>query len=234
MSRHSAGRRPPFVVTIDGPAGSGKSSTAREVARRVGFRHLDSGALYRAITYALLESSVAPADWSALAVEDLARFRIEMTPTDGGFGLSMDGRPLEAELRTRRVTECVSLAASLPAVREWLLSYQHRAAESGGLVADGRDMGTVVFPDAPVKVFLTADLEERARRRLRQDTGAEPTTEEVSAEAARIATRDRRDSVRNHSPLRRPEDAVVLDTTKLTMEQQVATVVDLVEALTLE
>ncbi len=224
------GRRAP-VVTIDGPAGSGKSTTAREVARRLGFRHLDSGALYRAITYALLEADIQPDGWDRLTPPDLARFEIDLVPEADGFELHLRGRRLGVELRTPEVTANVSRVASLPAVRSWLLEYQHRAGRLGGLVADGRDMGTVVFPEAELKVFLTADLEERARRRLRQDTGAEPDADTVSQEAARIEQRDRSDSERQLSPLRRPDDAAVLDTTRLTEREQVDRIVALVRAL---
>jgi cytidylate kinase len=219
------------VVTIDGPAGSGKSSTAREVAERLGFRHLDSGALYRAITYALLEDGVPVDEWPSLTVTDLDRYPIRLDPKPGGFELSLAGRPLGPELRAATVTERVSLAARVPAVRAWLLDQQRRAGGPGGLVADGRDMGSVVFPDAEVKVFLTADLRERARRRILQDTGREPDARAVEAEASRIAARDRTDAEREASPLRRPVGAVVLDTTSLTMDEQVAHVVGLVESL---
>jgi 3-phosphoshikimate 1-carboxyvinyltransferase len=219
------------VVTIDGPAGSGKSTTAREVARRLGFRHLDSGALYRAITFALLERDIRPQSWEDLTPTDLARFEIDLVPEADGFELRLEGRRLDSELRTPEVTAHVSKVASLPAVRSWLLEHQHSAGRLGGLVADGRDMGTVVFPDAELKVFLTADLEERARRRLRQDTGREPDADSVSREASRIQRRDRLDSERQLSPLRRPDDAAVLDTTRLTEPEQVDRIVALVRAL---
>lgn len=226
-SRGAEPRRP-AIVTIDGPAGSGKSSTAREVARRLGYRHLDSGALYRGITFALLEDGVAPDAWPKLTADDLGRYAITLTPADGGFEVRLDGKPLREELRSPGVTAHVSKAARLPAVRKWLLDRQREAGAHGGLVADGRDMGSVVFPEADVKVFLTAALTERARRRLLQDTGREPTAEEVGLEAGRIAARDRADSEREASPLRRPDGAVILDTTALSMEEQVQRVVELV------
>lgn len=221
--------RPP-VVTIDGPAGSGKSSTAQAVARRLGFRHLDSGALYRAITYALLKDSVPVERWPDLTAEQLDRYPIRLEPSPEGFALSLAGHRLGPELRAPDVTAHVSLAASLPAVRAWLLDKQRTATTPGGLVADGRDMGTVVFPDAEVKVFLTADLRERARRRILQDRGTEPTSTEIDAEAARLEARDHADSERAASPLRRPEGAVDIDTTSLSMEEQVERIVGLVRA----
>jgi len=227
------GRRRP-IVTIDGPAGSGKSSTAKAVARRLGFRHLDSGALYRALTFALLEAGVDPSDWSTLNATDLAACGVELTPSHDGFRVTVSGRSPGAEIRSAAVTARVSQAASLPAVRNSLLDHQRRAGETGGLVADGRDMGTVVFPDADVKVFLTADLAERARRRLLQVTGEVPGDEQVGEEARRIEARDTWDSEREISPLRKAEDAVELDTTRLTMAEQVREVVRLVDALTME
>jgi cytidylate kinase len=211
-------------VTIDGPAGSGKSTTAREVARRLGFRHLDSGALYRAITFALLESDRPPESWPELTEEAVASLGVRIRGRAGGFDVLLGERRLDDELRTTRVTEQVSSLARIPAVRAALLGLQREAGRHGGLVADGRDMGTVVFPDAEVKVFLQADLRERARRRLLEQS-IEPGTEAVAREADAIAVRDRGDSERALSPLRRPVGAVDLDTTGLTFEEQVEAVI---------
>lgn len=213
------------VVTLDGPAGSGKSTTAREAAARLGFRHLDSGAFYRALTWALLQEDVPPDEWSELSAEDLDRQRVSIEPTGAGFRIQVRGRELSEELRTEEVTRHVSELARLPAVRRWLLDVQREAGSYGSLVADGRDMGTVVFPDAEVKFFLTADLEERARRRLAEGGTPDPDPEELARQARRIEARDRQDSEREHSPLRRPPDAVVLDTTEMDFEDQVRTVV---------
>jgi len=130
------------------------------------------------------------------------------------------------------VTGCVSAVAGLPAVRAWLLGVQRSVGAHGNLVADGRDMGTVVFPDADVKIFLVAGLEERARRRLLQDTGREPTAVELQEEARRIEQRDQADRSRNHAPLRRPEGAVEVDTTGLSFEEQVALILRRVKGLT--
>jgi cytidylate kinase len=209
------------VVTVDGPAGSGKSTTAREVARRLGFRHLDSGSFYRALTFGLLEAGVEAEHWEGLRAPDLDRIGVVVEPTATGFSIRLGDRALGEELRSSRVTERVSRLAGLAAVRAWLLGIQRLAGRRGRLVADGRDMGTVVFPDAEVKVFLVADLAERARRRLRDHGVADPSPAEVEREAERIAARDRSDSDRELSPLRRPEGALVLDTTRLTFEQQV-------------
>lgn len=226
----SPGRKGP-VITVDGPAGSGKSTTARAVAGRLGFRHLDSGALYRALTFALLESGVPPDAWPGLSLEELSVLDVDIHPAREGFQVRVDGRVVDEELRTRRVTDHVSQLATLPAVRRRLLSLQREAGRTSRLVADGRDMGTVVFPDADLKVFLVAELEERARRRLLEREGDEPTPEDVAEEAEAIAARDRRDSGRDISPLRRPDDAFVLDTTDLSFEEQVDAVVQRARAL---
>lgn len=220
------------VVTVDGPAGSGKSSTARAVAQRLGFRHLDSGALYRALTFALLERDVPVERWAELDPDRLQEIPLELRPTDDSFRVLYDGRPLTDELRSDMVTDHVSRAASAGAVRSRLLELQREAARLGSLVADGRDMGTIVFPEADVKIFLTAKLEERARRRLKERTDREPDPAAITAEVDRIAERDRRDSERTLSPLRRPEDALVLDTTDLSFEEQVRAVVERIETLT--
>ena len=218
------------IVTIDGPAGSGKSTTAREVARRLGYRHLDSGALYRALTFALLESGRPPEAWPSLTGAEVTALGVHIRAREGGFDVLLGDRPLDAELRTPRVTAQVSPLARIPAVRAALLGLQRSAGRAGGLVADGRDMGTVVFPDAEVKVFLQAELAERARRRLLEGSDVEPVPEAVAREAEAIAARDRRDSERAISPLRRPDDAVDLDTTRLGFDEQVAAVVALVRA----
>lgn len=218
------------IITLDGPAGSGKSTTAREVARRLGFRHLDSGSLYRGITVALLEAGVPAEDWPGLTLAQLDAIPLHLVPIPEGFELQLGGRPLGEELRDSAVTDLVPTLAGLPAVRNWLLGTQRSAARWGGLVADGRDMGTVVFPQAAVKVFLTADLEERARRRYLQEEGADAGADELEGEAMRLEARDRKDRERAASPLRQAEGALVLDTTGLDFEEQVARVLSAVEA----
>lgn len=213
------------VVTLDGPAGSGKSTTAREVARRLQFRHLDSGACYRALTYGLLEAGVEPDRWASLTKTDLSSVSVRVEPTAEGFRIILGDRALARELRSERVTEHVSRLAELAPVRERLLEIQREAGRRGRLVAEGRDMGTVVFPDAEVKVFLTADIRERARRRLLDQGVERPSESELAREAALISERDRHDSARLLSPLRRPRGAFVLDTTRLTFEEQVGAIV---------
>lgn len=223
----SRGRGP--IVTLDGPAGSGKSTTARAVADRLGFRHLDSGSLYRALTLALVESDVPEDAWGDLDEQTMRALDVSVTPDGAELLVSVGGRRVGAELRSAAVTGRVAHVASLPAARSSLLSLQRAAGAQGRLVADGRDMGSVVFPDADVKIYLVADLSERARRRL-EDMGVhDPGTEEIAAQAAQIAERDRRDSERQLSPLRKPEDAHLIDTTRLTFEEQVDLIVRCVE-----
>lgn len=217
------------VVTLDGPAGSGKSTTAREVARRLGFRHLDSGGLYRALTLALLEQEVPRDDWADLSEERMRALPVRVASGEATFTIEVGGRPVRAELRTPEVTASVAYLASLPASRASLLSLQRAAGEQGRLVADGRDMGSVVFPDAQVKVYFVADLKERARRRLMERGIVDPSDLEVDGEAVEIAERDRHDSERLLSPLRKPEGAHLIDTTRLSFEAQVDSIVQLVQ-----
>jgi len=220
------------IVTLDGPAGSGKSTTARAVADRLGFRHLDSGSLYRALTLALLRAGVPAERWGALTEADFGALDVAVDPTTPEFGVLVGGRPVKAELRTREVTEAVSHLAQLPAARACLLELQREAGALGGLVADGRDMGTVVFPEAEVKVYLVADLAERARRRLAEAGRERPSDDDVRHEAEAIDRRDRRDSERDVSPLRVPDGAHRIDTTGMSFEDQVQRIVDLVRPLT--
>lgn len=220
------------VVTVDGPAGSGKSSTAKEVARRLGFRHLDSGALYRALTLALIRSGVPRGSWPELTEGDLLALDVDIRPAEEGFSVIVGGSRVDAELRTADVTEGVSRLATLPAVRASLLELQRRAGAEGYLVADGRDMGTVVFPDADVKVFLVADVEERARRRMLEEGTDTADGGELRRQVEAITARDRRDSEREISPLRKADDAHEIDTTGLDFDDQVEAVVQLVRRLT--
>ena len=223
-------RRP--VITLDGPAGSGKTTTAQAVAKRLGFRHLDSGALYRALTFALLKEGVPEQEWGALEAEQLTALNVEVEAEGDVVNIYHDGVLLTSDLRSPEVTSSVSAVAGLPAVRDWLLDVQRSVGAHGNLVADGRDMGTVVFPDADVKFFLVASLEERARRRLLQDHGREPDVAEIQEEARRIDQRDQADRSRSHSPLRRPEHALEVDTTGLPFDDQVSLILRRVKDLT--
>jgi CMP/dCMP kinase len=225
----SAAARPAsVVVAIDGPAGAGKSSVARRVAALLGFAYLDTGAMYRAVTHAALERGVALGDGSALAA--LARGLDLALAADGRVSLA--GRDVTAHLRTERVNAGVSLVAAVPEVRAVMVGHQRRfARENGRIVAEGRDIGTVVFPDAAAKVYLDARPEERARRRQAEvashDPGAAPT---LSAVREGLERRDRLDSTRAVAPLARAPDAWVLDTTDLTLDQVVSRVLAQVQS----
>lgn len=210
-----------IIVAIDGPAGSGKSSTARAVAADLGFRHLDSGAFYRAITLAALEAGIPVERWPELSVDELEGLGVSWVAAEEGFRMQVGGREATAAIRSPEVNAHVSRMAAVPAVREWLLGALRSAASAGGLVADGRDIGTVVFPDAQLKVFLVCDPAERARRRLKEQGTEEPNPEDVAAEASRLGERDRQDSARAVAPLLRAADAVQLDTTELDFSAQV-------------
>ena len=209
-----------MIIAIDGPAASGKTSTARAVAERLGFRHLDSGALYRAVTWAALRKGIPVEQWDRLDAAQLDALGVSAEPADTGFRMLLDGRDISEEIRDASVDANVSAMARVPAVREWLLGQLRAAARGADLVADGRDIGTVVFPDADLKVFIVAAPETRARRRLLQ-MGLPLDAETVAAEVKRIEERDRIDSSREVAPLKRAYDAVLLDTTHLSFEEQV-------------
>ena len=219
----------PPIITLDGPAGSGKSTTARAVAARLGIPHLDSGALYRAVTLRLLEDGRAEELWPELTREELDTWDIRFVSATQGLEIRIHGLDPGDRLRGADVTAKVSAVAALSVVRDWLLSAQREAAQQGGIVADGRDMGTVVFPHAHLKVFMEADLEARARRRLLEvadgdEAGLEPS--KVSEEAVRMGARDDADRQRTVAPLRPAPDALHLDTTTLSFEAQVERVVE--------
>ncbi len=214
-----------ILIAIDGPAGSGKSSVAREVAGRLGVVNLNTGAAYRAVALLALREEVDPSDGPGLAA--LAR-QVELDPK----GASIEGgRVSEPALRTPEVSAAASKVSAHVQLREVLLPIQRAAAQKaraqGGAVVEGRDIGTVVLPDAELKVYLSAAPEERARRRASQ-TGREGELERI---AAAIARRDRQDSEREISPLKPAEDAVVLDTTLLTLEEVISEVLRLAEDL---
>ena len=210
------------AIAIDGPAASGKSSTAKAVARELGFRHVDSGSLYRAATAARLRRDNDTSTWSEESVLDSAR-TVSLAPVEFGFVPLLNERPADDEMRGEAVTHRVSLVAKMPRVREWVNGQVRSAAKDYDVVVDGRDIGTVVFPDAKLKVFLVADPEERARRRVLERTGREPTEEELFDETARILLRDELDA----SQSVKAPDAVVIDTTRMTQPEQIARIVSL-------
>lgn len=211
-----------MVVAIDGPAASGKSSTARWVAERLGYRHVDSGALYRAATAAVLSVHAESEAWTGDQVVRAAK-GIVLVDQGASLAPAQDGLLLDEEARGPLVTRHVSRAAALPEVRQWVNEQVRRAALGRDVVVDGRDIGTVVFPDAEVKVFLVADPWERARRRLLQRLGRVPSAEEIAVETERLVQRDARDATQTVQA----KDAVLVDTTYLTQEEQVDRIVAL-------
>ena len=216
----------PPVIAIDGPSASGKSSTAAAVARAIGAVHLDSGALYRGLTAVALDL----ADRSPASIIRAADQRgLELRQVAGELVPFLDGRDAEPRIRTPDVTAMVSDVSAVAPLRDWVNARLRRAVHGlRPVVMDGRDIGTAVFPDAPVKVFLTASPETRARRRLIQ-RGEAPDRSRLAGEAARLAERDRLDSHRAVAPLRQAEDAVLIDSTGLAFEEQVGTIVRLIK-----
>ena len=216
------------VVAIDGPAASGKSSTAKAVARALGWTHLDSGALYRALTLAALDH-LGGGEWLETRIIGLAEdlpVRLVLIATE--FRPSVAGVDVGDAIRSERVTARVSELAALPGVRKWVNAQQRQTAKEhpAGVVVDGRDIGTVVFPDAPVKVFLTATPEERVRRRVTQ-RGEALDPERLGRESQALAARDEADSTRAVAPLKPAPDALILDSTRLSFDEQVQRVVAL-------
>ncbi|MDE3128279.1 MAG: (d)CMP kinase [Gemmatimonadota bacterium] len=216
-----------LVIAIDGPAASGKSSTAQWVADRLAIRHVDSGSLYRAITAAALDVQPAYERWTEADVLGQAR-RVRLAASGRSFAALVDGRDAGERIREPDVTRAVSAVAQMPGVRAWVNDEVRAAARDHDVVVDGRDIGTAVFPDAPLKVFLVADPWERARRRLVQQLGRAPSDREVAEETDRLVQRDAKDATQM-VPAR---DAIVVDTTYITQEEQVDRIVALARAVT--
>jgi CMP/dCMP kinase len=204
-------------VALDGPAGAGKSTVAKRVAKALGLTYVDTGAMYRAITWKALQQGMELTDEQTLT--DLAnQVRIEFKPTEAGQEVFLDGTDITEAIRSLEVTGAVSAVSAVSGVRVAMVDLQRDVARRTGVVMDGRDIGTVVLPDADVKIWLTASVEERAERRYQELTGKGQTVDFEQLKLD-IARRDEYDSTREHSPMKKAEDAVEVDTSGLTIDQ---------------
>lgn len=219
-----------MIIAIDGPAGSGKSTTARAVAERLGYVYVDTGAMYRTVALAFIRNEVSAESPSAGEIRELlANIRLDMHFGPDGMQIFLDGQDVTGDIRTRQVTEVASRVAVIPAVRKKMVEEQRRLAgaqekEKGGVVFEGRDIGTIVFPKADVKVFMDASNEMRARRRYEelQEKDSNVSFEDVLSD---IRARDERDISRRLSPLRKAEGTIEIDTSDIDVQEQVAIVI---------
>ena len=218
------------VLTLDGPSGVGKGTVASIIAQKLDWHLLDSGAIYRAFAIAVRNRKIKINDINGLlTLADGLNLRFELVPNQHSLKVYLDNVEVSTELRTEKTAELASKLAMIGLLRKSLLIKQQQFKRPPGLVADGRDMGTVVFPDAPFKVFLTAEVEERAKRRLKQlqETGI---TGNISHTLEEVQKRDERDVNRQHSPLRPAKDALVIDTTNLSINEVISKVMALIKA----
>lgn len=220
-----------LTIAIDGPAGSGKSTIASAVAKRLGYTNLESGAMYRALGLKAVEKGIGLEDEPALHVL-CEQSNIDLEPTPEGNRVLLDGRDITAVIRTPEVSDAASRVSVHPSVRRWMVNRQREMGTTGGVVMEGRDIGTAVFPHAQVKIFLDANPDVRAERRLRQNAGAQNAGNGPQESAAEVAEelrkRDQRDRTRAASPLEPAPDAVVVDTSELTIEQVIDRVLEVV------
>jgi CMP/dCMP kinase len=217
-----------LVIAIDGPAASGKSTTARLAAGRLGYIHVDTGAMYRAVTLKVLRAGIAPEDATAVAAL-LPTTHVQLTQSAQGLRVLLDGEDVSDAIRTPAVTRAVSAVSSQRLVREAMVREQRLMGKDGGIVLEGRDIGTVVFPDADLKFFMVAGIRARAQRR-QEELAARGEHIALEGLEKEIAERDARDASRTESPLRRADDAIDIDTSDMSIEEQVAFVVKMVEA----
>jgi len=236
-----------IIIAIDGPSASGKSTTARGVAPRLGYKYIDTGAMYRAITLKVLENGIDPDDSVAIA-ELVKRTTVQQSEGNGQTRCLLDGIDVTDRVRSPEVDRAIGPVCEAPEVRARMVTLQRRLARGKGVVLEGRDIGTVVFPNAELKVYLVADLKERARRRMRQAAESAMDSRRASSRESdgskrgntgisleffenSLRSRDVRDSHRQISPLARADDARVLDTTNLTIEEQIDIIVDWARAI---
>ena len=208
-----------ITIAIDGPAASGKSTTAREVAQRLGYIYIDTGAMYRAVTLKALENQVNVHDINKVA-ELAEKVKIEFGKNNQKTIIYLDGKDVSDDIRAPRIDQQISPVAANPEVRKVMVKKQQEMGKHGGVILDGRDIGTVVFPKAELKIYMLASVEERALRRKREmeQKGLEIDLDKIEND---IRYRDRQDMGRSHGPLKKAEDALEIDTTRLTVEQQV-------------
>lgn len=212
-----------IVIAIDGPAAAGKSTTARRVAKTLGYLHIDTGAMYRAVALKVLKAKI-PLD-AAHEIEKITEStNVQLERRDGENRVFLDGTDVSGEIRSPRVTRAVSKISSYPFVRRIMVREQRKLAMGGGVVLEGRDIGTVVLPDADLKIFMIADVTERARRR-RKELAEVGIDIDEAALADELANRDKQDSTRDVSPLKKANDAIELDTSSLSIDDQVTFIV---------
>ena len=218
-----------FDIAIVGPAGSGKSTAAKETAKRLGMVYVDTGAMYRTVALACMRAGVSVSD-EAAALSVLNRIDMRIEPEQGGQRIFLDGKDVTAEIRTPEIGKGASEVAAFRKVRERLVEIQQELARKYPVVMDGRDIGTVVLPDAELKIYLDAGVEERARRR-QGELREQGKTEELSEVMEKIRQRDEADKTREHSPLRMANDAILLDSTGMSAEEVVQAILAEAEKL---
>lgn len=218
---------PRLIIAIDGPAGSGKSTIAQHLARKLGYVNLETGAMYRALGVKALEAEVSLDDEAAL-YELAQRSTIALDPTPLGNRVLLDGRDVSQRIRDADVSDAASRVSVHPQVREWMVSHQREMGKRGGVIMEGRDIGTKVFPDADVKIFLDAKPNVRAQRRVTQ-VAADGDPKRAKQIADQMAQRDRRDSTRTESPLVPATDATIVDSSNLTIEEVIERIENIVD-----
>lgn len=217
-----------FKIAIDGPAGAGKSTIAKQVARRENLIYIDTGAMYRAMSLLMLQNGIPLNDAEKIG-QECSRAQIDISYENGEQAVFLNGENVDAFLREERVGNAASAVSAVPRVRERLVQLQRELAESADVVMDGRDIGTVVLPDADLKIFLTASSRVRAERRYRelQEKGIEADLTTIQRD---IEERDHRDMTRETSPLRQAEDAVVIDSSMMTVDEVIQNILDLIQS----